>query len=349
MAEYLRMLAAASVPVPPRGTLPCGLVPFLLSDETYRSPAAGVNIQELAYAGTLAARQSEPPQDTSPLVIKAKGHGLFKEDVYPEHDGVVRLVDKAICALTSQSTAAKAWRSLVSPDDRVAVRISTYFNRAVVDAVVRGLLAAGVPAPSITLYRSHVRNWEGKEEKYQAGEGLPGVSIHQGVYGMLYEFIGTRRMRLARVLYECTKLINVACLNSHVLTEVTGALKNHVGSVDKPKLLHESIDFSLALLNNLPVIRDKTKLVILDALRPSLKGHPGFTPESYYLESGVIIAASDPVAADAVGLELIREGRRSRSLGADLPFAERLLKLASKLGVGQSNRKAIRLVEVDSK
>src|SRR5229473_5090820 len=105
--------------------------------------------------------------------------------VYTTHDAdaivsyrtnrrVVRaMVDRLILAVTGQPDLAKAWASLVSPNDKIGIKISAAggelftTHHDVVSAIVDGLVAAGLPCSSIIVWD---RSLQGiKEAGYRPG------------------------------------------------------------------------------------------------------------------------------------------------------------------------------------
>ncbi len=60
----------------------------------------------------------------------------------------------------------------------------------------------------------------------------------------------------------------------------------------------------------LPEVRGKTRLVLVDALRPLCDKGPQPDPRFMWDYKG-LIASTDPVAVDAVGLRIILEKRRA--------------------------------------
>ncbi|HEY5768710.1 MAG TPA: DUF362 domain-containing protein [Terrimicrobium sp.] len=71
---------------------------------------------------------------------------------------VRRMVDSLVCGLTGAQSVAGAWKSLVSPTDKVGIKVSATgrsvsgTNPEVVDAIVDGLAEAGVPAKNIIIW-----------------------------------------------------------------------------------------------------------------------------------------------------------------------------------------------------
>ncbi len=68
------------------------------------------------------------------------------------------MVDALVMEVTGQATVARAWGSLVKPDDKIGLKVSTdggrYFSthREVVEAVVQGLEQAGVPRRNVIVW-----------------------------------------------------------------------------------------------------------------------------------------------------------------------------------------------------
>src|SRR5258708_13435978 len=79
---------------------------------------------------------------------------LFRS--YKTNPHIVReMVNRLVMAVTGQSDVAKAWGSLVSPSERVGIKISAAggelftTHHDIVNAIVDGLAAAGHPRSSI--------------------------------------------------------------------------------------------------------------------------------------------------------------------------------------------------------
>jgi len=304
--------------------------------------------QRRAYLGALAGAAGPTEARAAAEVVKVSGRGLFASEGRPRPGAVAKMTDRAICALTGQQTLGEAFKTLAAPTDRVAVRWPGVVHQEVVDTVVRGLLEAGVPAGRITLYKSG-SDEIGQGIKRRIAPSGQEVDVEGGVFANAAVHVGSHRVRLARALWECSALITIASLNTHHHAEISGALKTHYGSVDQPAALHIPMSYNCALINNLPQIKDSTRLVLLDALRPSLEGHPDAPIERHYQEMDVILASRDPVAMDTVGLQLLREGRRAHGLPHQLPFGQRIVTRAGELGLGVHEPDRIKTVQIKVK
>jgi uncharacterized protein (DUF362 family) len=154
---------------------------------------------------------------------------------------------------------------------------------------------------------------------------------------------------LSRLLTGTDHLINVPVLKNHFEAGLTFALKNNVGSVGKDakyrqKVFHSPIDEKnpmqkamgrgvpiaecIALINTAPDIKNKTRLIVGDALFGMYMRGPIGEPEFVY--NGLIVG-TDPVATDHQARLIIEEERKKRNL----PFVPSLhIDHAIKLGLG---------------
>lgn len=118
------------------------------------------------------------------------------------------------------------------------------------------------------------------------------------------------RCYLPNVIATAEHIINIPILKSHQYVSNSGALKNHYGTVrfsdghGNPEYLHPPIIHnSIVDINNAALIRERTRLVITDALFGRIRKKGG-GPERWSTFSDkspeMIIASTDPVAMDSV-------------------------------------------------
>jgi hypothetical protein len=260
------------------------------------------------------------------------------------------MVDQLVIAATQQPDLARAWRSLVTPADRVGIKVSTtggrYFasHRGIVEAIVDGLSEAGVP-------RSRILIWDRDAEDLREAGFLPrfqgcevrAIDIPRG-YDRQSPFIGgglgrliwgdvlfreKKRGRndadelsstsfLASILSrDVTKIINVPVLADEAGCGVSGALYNvTVPNVDNWRRFTQvegGLPSGIAELYADPRIGPKVVLHIMDALLAQYAGGPRFAP-NYAFEHHTIYASKDPVALDATALRLIESWRKMAKL-----------------------------------
>ena len=140
---------------------------------------------------------------------------------------------------------------------------------------------------------------------------------------------------IPKCLTVCQHLINVPLFKSHPFVLASGALKNHFGTVRfsdgrfSPDYLHPPIIHQAIVdVNAHPIIRDRTRLVVMDALFGRVQKHG--TPPN--LKESNLFLSTNPVALDMVTSSMIRRYLRSRG---ETPLSHDYLNLAltHKLGV----------------
>ena len=261
--------------------------------------------------------------------------------------GVLRsVVEQALCELTSASNATAALAALIpevsNPDQRYAIKVNCVnadlpTHPRVVGALVDLLLEAGARADRIAVFDRADHELlgcgyaPGQGERYavtgtlQTGPGYDPAVIE----------LSDGTVRLSRIITaQADHIINIPVLKNHSMAGVTLSLKNHFGSIDDPEVLHGRQNDGcpgIAELNAQQAVRDKTRLVLVDATfgnyRSGLAGKPDFAPMP-------LIAAANPLAADRVGQRLINQQREKE--GRE-PIDARHLRLAADLGLGPAS------------
>ena len=157
----------------------------------------------------------------------------------------------------------------------------------------------------------------------------------------------TSKINLATVLKNCDALINIPVLKSHMLSGISFAMKNHYGSIYYPDKLHSGSMKEIAALNALTEIKDRTRLIIGDALSANLRFANSFPywQEDWYGDS--IFMSFDPVAHDAMGLKLlISELEKDGDSGAALVgMSTQYLSYAAELGLGTRDEANMEFIE----
>src|SRR6266516_5021892 len=130
--------------------------------------------------------QTPQPSPTPSIVYAVHDPASIKD--YKTNPRVVHeMVNRLVLAATGQSEVAKAWAWLVSPNDRIGIKISaaggelftTHHN--VVNAIVDGLVAAGHPRNTIIVWDRSLGGI--KDAGYRAGiDGyqLQAITPHDG-------------------------------------------------------------------------------------------------------------------------------------------------------------------------
>jgi len=109
---------------------------------------------------------------------------------------------------------------------------------------------------------------------------------------------------------KCTALIALRALKAHYLTGIGTVLKNYIMYSGSPSRYHKSNISKLGEILNLPFVKGKTKLVLVDSLYPLCDKGPQPDPKYKWAYNG-LIAGTDPVAIDTVCLKIITEKRKA--------------------------------------
>ena len=282
------------------------------------------------------------------IVVRALRDGATA-DKKPAAAVVKEMVHATVCKLAGKAKPEDAWKHFIKPDDVVAVKINCLFgigaatHPEVTAAVVEGILMAGVPADKIIVWDREDKHLENSGYTVVRDKGVRYIGVN-GEWEEQPTDIHTCKGRLAKILTrECTALVSVPMLKTHVISGMTMALKNHYGSFHNPGDAHgNACDPFLAEVNALDPIRKKTRLIVADALLPVADGGPQARPE-WTWEYKAILAATDPVAIDTVGLQILQEQRGK--LGKP-PVKVKCLATAAAKGLGVADLGQIEVVAV---
>jgi len=256
--------------------------------------------------------------------------------------------------LTGKSTVSEAWQKILpdyKPGQVIGIKVncinsSLPSHPQVVSALVGSLVDFGVPENNIVIWDR--MNGELSRCGYNLNTGDSGVrclGTNSGGWGYdkgkPIKVAGQTRY-LSKILTQlCDYLINVPVLKDHSTAGITLSMKNHYGSVDNPGAMHSNnCDPFIAELNNAPDIKNKTKLIVLDALLGIYLGGPGGAPQ---FKSNTIAISYGTVAMDWYGMQLINEERRNRGIGEATGRAKHL-QTAAKMGLGTNDKSKIELV-----
>ena len=300
-----------------------------------------------------------------PQASKA-GKGFDNADL--DAQAVVGMVNRGVVAFTGAADLEKAWRQIIpDPGRRVAIKVNcqiqgVYTKAKVVQPIVNGLLLAGVPADNILIYDMTDTAFALAGFRRNTG---PGVKV-----GTVADFGGYSRFlfhRLANLLTggyrysglnlvsripgspggscDCDYLINVPVLKAlDGYCGVTLSMKNHYGSIANPGEHHDDIMAHIPLINSLPQIRNKTRLIVLYAIFGQYKWTNGRN-QQYVSRVNKVLVSDDPVALDTVGWGMIEALRKEHGAGPVSP-APVYIKRAAALGLGVSDPAFIEQKEI---
>ncbi len=247
------------------------------------------------------------------------------------------------------------FKRLFRPSDVVGIKVNCIAGKGLsthselVSILVRWLQEAGVPPRNIVVWDRTDRDLTAAG--FELNRGASGVRVlgTNEDYDWKPREWGPNGSCFPRMLVESmTALINVPVLKDHDLAGASLGMKNWYGAIHNPNKCHEDgCNPFIPHLAAFPLIREKLRLTVVDGLTGQCHGGPGRSPKWAWPYQG-ILASSDPVAVDAVGIRILEERRREVELGSleSEKRAPRWLAEASKLGLGESDIGRIRVEEV---
>jgi len=271
----------------------------------------------------------------------------------PQPAIVQDMVNRAMLKLTGKEDVVQAWRTVVATQDVVGLKVycapgpTSGTRPAVVSAVVRGLLAAGVPPHNIIIWDRQLADLRaaGFDELAQRYDVRVAGSADSGYdekafydkelmgelgYGDLeFDKYGAktgRKSYVSKLLTgEMTKIITITPLLNHNLAGVTGNLYSlATGSVDnlgrfesQAARLAEAVPEIYAL----PALSDHVALSITDALIGQYQGE-NMSLLHYSTALNQIWISKDAVALDVLAIQELDRERQARKMSAGNPNAE---------------------------
>ncbi len=176
----------------------------------------------------------------------------------------------AVTGITGAATAREAWASLYRPEDVVGLVTTDFMNRTHPELVT--LVTEALVDAGVP--EGNVRDAQGNDRKVK----------------------------------ECTALLCMPAMKAHWLTGIGTVIKNYIMFSGKPASYHKADSAKLGEIWLLPDVVGKTRLVLVDALRPMCNKGPQPDPRYKWDYKG-LIASADPVAADATCLRILQAKR----------------------------------------
>lgn len=327
----------------------------------------------VAQAAELKPTGPETPGRARVVVVSQPGTTTaFKAD--PEK--VQAMVRSGIRKLTGKDDSTAAWLSLVSTQDTVGIKIYSTpgplsgTRPAVVEAVVKDLLAAGLPGKQIILWDRRLSDLKragfvelaeklGIRTEGSTDAGWDPTQFYENpLLGRLvwgdYEFgkkgEGTGRKSFVSTLVtkQITRIISITPLLNHNVAGVSGNLYGlAMDSVDntlrfegQAELLARAVPEIVAL----PCIGDRVALNIVDALVCQYQGE-----ETMLLHYSTVLDqlrfSRDPVALDVLSVQELKRQREAAQAPA-LRVAGELFDNASLVEIGVSDPARIQIEPV---
>jgi len=295
-------------------------------------------------------------------VVIARDPGLHGPDGKLDAARVSALLDRAISSYTGHHQPSDAWKRIVldggAKDKVIGLKTNGLGGKGIsthavlVFAIAERLQQAGVKPGNILIWDRNARDLQAcgltinTDPKQIRCYGSDVAGFEDTV-----ETWGSSRVRFSKILTrECAMVINVPILKDHSMSGVTFAMKNMYGVVERPQDLHGGgCNPGVADLNAFPVIRQKIRLTIGDAMTSVYDGGPGFRPEHLW-QPNALIVGEDRVAIDQIAWGILDKKRTEvglktlESAGRPPLYIATAADSAHALGVNDPQR--IKVIEV---
>jgi len=295
-------------------------------------------------------------------VVIARDPALHGADGNLDSARVTALLDRAIATYTGHRRPVDAWKRIVAEggakDKVIGLKTNGLGGKGIsthavlVFAIARRLQEAGVKPGNILIWDRNARDLQAcgltinTDPNQVRCYGSDVAGFEDAV-----ETWGSSHARFSKILTrECAMVINVPILKDHSMAGVTFAMKNMYGVVERPQDLHASgCNPGVADLNAFPVIRQKIRLTIGDAMTSVYDGGPGFRPEHLW-QPNALIVGEDRVAIDQIAWGILEKKRAEVGLktleAAGRPPRYIATAAGSSHGLGVNDVQRIKLIEV---
>lgn len=264
-----------------------------------------------------------------------------------DKDVVETNVLTGVRVLTGINNTGDAFQSLfsgVTTTSAIAIKVNCIASCCTRWEVVRGIvsglsqmLGGTYDVSNVTIYDPHNLHSYGYDEaEFTFGGNYPAIVHNNMANGSGYEPYGS--YELSQYILDADFLIDVPALKSHSdgNNQITVALKNHYGSC-YPQSLCGNIPGMLTLNADVE-IKNKTCLVVTDALRATYNGGPSTAPQSWntFAEGtpNTVFITTDPVTNDYWARDMINAERLNRGYAIKpCPWVEQASAVPYSLGV----------------
>lgn len=244
-----------------------------------------------------------------------------------------RMLDQGVAALADTGLATQAWRRILGRAERIALKFNAVgaevvrTNDVLADAILSSLESAGYSSRSVCVVEAMEQDRPGALRTVRTGWGPPIV-------------LDGQEEPLAAWLHDADALISVGTLKTHPIAGISGCMKNVSHAVvRRPARYHRNgcSPYVGVIVGSQPV-RSRLKLNILSALRVVLDKGPDAEPGDVH-DYGALLLGFDPVAVDAIGLDILAGERRRVGLRSDIDVP--YLVSAAALNVGRAAPEAV--------
>ena len=185
---------------------------------------------------------------------------------------VAEMLDTAMKTFTGEGDIAKVWQRYFRPQDKVGIKYTRCtWHRIHVNQAVLDAITDRLITSGVARNRVTANDF-----------GLP--------------------------VKDCTALINVPTVKVHALTGIAVSIKNYINFTGSRSSYHFDGSAKLAETWLLPEVKGKTRLIVVDMLRPYFGPGPQINPLHQWDYKGILVG-TDPVAVDTVCLSICQKKR----------------------------------------
>jgi uncharacterized protein (DUF362 family) len=315
---------------------------------------------------------AKPPPGFVPLSIPgkivkvSKANTLQANGLWPTEDAARTMLQRAMEELTGLSDLGAAFAKFVHKDDKVAIKpngiagkngATMASNKELVLEIVKGVMAAGVPAANIVIFEQFFTFMAGTRCASRSGVIDPAfpagvtAAIHENKDAVMSEIqVAGVPTKFVRPFTDATAVINVGLIKDHSICGYTGTMKNIThGATINPQSFHEhNASPQIAQLYAQDVVKSRVRLHITDGYKMIYDEGPLDTNKKRRIPHEALYVSTDPVALDVVGWAIIEEARKNAGLPT-LKAASReptYIRAAGELGLGVFDKNRISMREV---
>jgi len=240
-----------------------------LRGAAYGSLGLAMGVEGLARAGNGSAFAAENPLTQ---VVLVRHEAAVDAGHQVNSVVVVEMLDTAMKTFTGESDVAKVWQRYFHPQDNVGIKYTRCsWQRIHVNQAVLDAITDRLIASGVPRSRVVANDF-----------GLP--------------------------VKDCTALINVPTVKVHTLAGIAVSIKNYINFTGNRSSYHFDGSAKLGETWLLPDVKGKTRLIVVDMLRPYFGPGPQINPLHQWDYKGILVG-TDPVAIDTVCLSICQKKR----------------------------------------
>ncbi len=235
------------------------------------SAAVGLLTAEQILLGRLTTAKSWGlPRKTSRVII-VRNENVLDENSQVKPEIIKKMLNSAVMAFTGEIKPSSAWKSLFSPSDQIGIKSSS------------NMMPTSPPL-------------------------LKAMRASLEKSGIGFNHIKVADKKAFSQFADCNALINVPGLKTHWLSGIAASLKNYINTTMVPSMYHADSCANLGKVWTKPLVKDKTRLIVVDAVKALFNGGPQVDPRYIWDYRGIIVG-DDPVAVDIVCLQILQAKR----------------------------------------